>query len=70
MLKRTDWGDRIAVLGVLAGLIAVYLPWYAYTSAGSQISVNGFRASLLGDLFFLAIGASALLVLKIGRAHV
>ena len=63
MLKRADWSDRIAILGIVLGALAVYLPWYAYSVTTTQVSVNGFRASVMGDLFFLAIAAAALLVL-------
>ena len=63
MLKRADWSDRIAILGVALGLLAVFLPWYGYSVTTTQVSVNGFRASVMGDLFFLAIAAEAMLVL-------
>jgi hypothetical protein len=63
MLKNIDIGDRIALGGVLIGLLAVFMPWYGYTAGASHVSVNGFRASLLGVLFFLALAAYALLVL-------
>ena len=63
MLKRADWSDRIAILGVGLGMLAVFLPWYGYGAGTTQVSVNGFRASLMGDLFFLAIATAALLVL-------
>ncbi|MBV9099860.1 MAG: hypothetical protein JO198_02320 [Candidatus Dormibacteraeota bacterium] len=55
--------DRAAALAVLLGLIAAFVPWYSYMSATARVTVNGFRASLLGDLFFLAIAATALLLL-------
>jgi len=63
MLKRADWSDRVAILGVGLGTLAAYLPWYGYSATTTQVSVNGFRASIMGDLFFLAIAATALLVL-------
>lgn len=63
MLRRFDWSDRSAIAAVVLGLLASYLTWYAYVSAGSHIAVNGFRASLLGDVFFLLIATEALVVL-------
>jgi Na+(H+)/acetate symporter ActP len=63
MLRRLDWSDRSAIAAVLLGLLASFLTWYAYVSAGSHIAVNAFRASILGDVFFLLIAAEALVVL-------
>lgn len=63
MLKRFDWSDRMACAAVALGLLAAYLTWYAYVSSGSHIAVNAFRASILGDVFFLLIAAEALVVL-------
>ncbi len=55
--------DLAAGASIALGVIAVFLPWYSYTEAGTRITVNGFRASLLGDAFFLAVALSALLLL-------
>lgn len=63
MLRRFNGADRAAAIAVLLGLIGVFVPWYSYTTSTSHVSVNGFRASLLGDIFFLAIAATALLLL-------
>lgn len=63
MLRRFDWSDRMACAAVVLGLLAAYLTWYAYVAAGSHIAVNAFRASVLGDVFFLLIAAEALVVL-------
>jgi hypothetical protein len=64
MLKRFDWSDRTAIVAVLLGVLAAYLPWYAYSaSGGAHVAVNGFRASVLGDAFFLLIAAEAMIVL-------
>ncbi|MGH7686607.1 MAG: hypothetical protein ACREN2_07310 [Candidatus Dormibacteria bacterium] len=64
MLKRFDWSDRSAIVAVLLGVLAAYLPWYAYSViGGAHVAVNGFRASVLGDAFFLLIAAEALIVL-------
>ena len=63
MPKRFDWSDRMAAVAVLLGVLAVYLPWYTYSSSGAHIAVNGFRSSVLGVVFFLIVAAEALLVL-------
>lgn len=63
MLRRLDWSDRSASAAVVLGLLATYLTWYAYSAGGSHVAVNGFRASILGDLFFFLIAAEALVVL-------
>lgn len=63
MVKRLDWSDRSATAAVLLGVLAAYLPWYAYSAAGAHVAVNGFRASVLGDIFFVVVAAEALLVL-------
>lgn len=63
MIKRFDWSDRSAIAAVALGLPSAYLTWYAYVAAGTHITVNAFRASVLGDAFFLLIAAEALVVL-------
>lgn len=63
MLKRLDSSDRCAVAAILLGIVAVYLPWYSYPSGAGHVAVNAFRASVLGDAFFLLIAMAALLVL-------
>jgi hypothetical protein len=61
--RRLSPSDRVAAITVAAGVIVAFLPWYSYTAGTSRITVNGFRASLLGDLFFLSLAALALLLL-------
>ena len=63
MLRRLTLADWAAGLAGMLGLLAVFLPWYSYTSGSARITVNGFRASLLGDVFFLCTAAVALLML-------
>jgi len=63
MLRRFTLADWAAGLSGMLGLIAVVVPWYSYTSAQSRVTVNGFRASLFGDLFFLTVAATMLLLL-------
>src|SRR5438477_12747094 len=63
MLRRFTPADWAGALGVAFGLAAAYLPWYGYASGTARVTVNGFRASLLGDLFFLTVAAAAALLL-------
>jgi hypothetical protein len=63
MLRRLTPADRVAAIAALAGVAVAFLPWYSYSSGSSRITVNGFRASLLGDVFFLCAAATLLLVL-------
>lgn len=63
MHKRLDWPDRSAAIAIVLGVVAVFLPWYSYASGDAHVTVNAFRASVLGDAYFLLIGATALLVL-------
>jgi len=63
MLRRLTFADWAAGLAGALGLLAAFLPWYSYGSGSARITVNGFRASLLGDIFFLGIAAAGLLML-------
>jgi len=63
MAKRASGADTAAGVGVLLGLLAASLPWYTYTTTTSRVTVDAFRASVLGDAFFLAVAAAALILL-------
>lgn len=63
MSKRAQGAEGAAGLGVLLGLLAAFLPWYSYQTATARITVDAFRASVLGDAFFIAIAFAALIVL-------
>ncbi len=63
MLRRVRAADRAAAAAVVLGAIAAYFPWYSYSTATAHITVNGFRASILGDLFFVAIALTAVFLL-------
>ena len=63
MVRRVTSVDILGAIAVLFGLIAVFVPWYAYSTATTHVSVNGFRASLLGDLFYLAVVTTAVVLL-------
>jgi len=63
MAKRASGADTAAGVGVLLGLLAVFLPWYSYSTATTRVSVDAFRASVLGDAFFIAVAAVALILL-------
>jgi hypothetical protein len=49
-------------------MFSSFLPWSAYDAGSVHITVNGFRASVLGDLFFLA--AAALLLLTLAESGI
>jgi len=61
--------EAIGTVSAALGVLVAFLPWYAYAAGTSHISVNAFRASAFGDLFFIAIAATILLLL-IGRGFV
>lgn len=69
MPSHINRAEAIGAASAVVGLLVAFLPWYGYTAAGSHITFNAFRASLLGDLFYLAIAATILLLL-IGRGFV
>jgi hypothetical protein len=66
MLQRIDTADGAAAISVLVGVLALFLPWYGYALGTSHVTVNGFRASILGVVFLLALGTIALLLLVRG----
>lgn len=63
MHSRLGNSDRVAALAAAAGVLVSFLPWYSYYAGDTQVTVDGFRASLLGDIFFLTAVALALLLL-------
>lgn len=54
MLSRLSTAERIGGAASIAGIVSSFLVWYGYQDGGSSITVNGFRASLLGDVYFIA----------------
>jgi hypothetical protein len=69
MPSHINRAEAIAAASAAIGLLVAFLPWYSYTVAGSHVTFNAFRASLLGDLFYTAIALSILMLL-IGRGFV
>ena len=69
MLSRINRAEAIGAVSAALGLLVAFLPWYAYASGTSRVTVNAFRASLLGDVFFVAI-AAVILLLLIGHGFV
>jgi hypothetical protein len=61
--------EAIAGVSAAVGVLVAFLPWYGYASANQHVTVNAFRASLLGEVYFLAI-AAVILLLLIGRGFV
>jgi len=68
MAKRVDTADFAAFAGIALGVIALFIPWYTYNTATQRIAVNGFRASLLGEVFFIALALLVLVLLIRYRA--
>jgi hypothetical protein len=69
MPSHIDRAEAIGTGSAALGLIAAFLPWFGYAAGTSHVTVNAFRASLLGDIFFVAI-AAVILLLLIGRGFV
>ena len=69
MLSHVNKPEAIGAASAALGGFVAFLPWYGYASGNSHVTVNAFRASLLGDVFFVAI-AAAILLLLIGRGFV
>ena len=69
MPSHINRAEAIGAASAAVGVIVAFLPWYGYPDGLSRITVNAFRASLLGDVYFLAI-AVAIMLLLIGRGFV
>ena len=69
MPSHSNRAEAIGAASAALAVLVAFLPWYAYASGNSHVTVNAFRASLFGDLFFVAI-AAAILLLLIGRGFV
>ena len=63
MSRRFSNADLAAAIAAALGVIVTFLPWYSYAQGSAQVTVNGFRASVLGDAFFIAAALLCLLVL-------
>jgi hypothetical protein len=69
MPSRINRAEAIGAASAAVGVLVAFLPWYGYSLGATHVTVNAFRASLLGDVFFVAIAAVVLLLL-IGRGFV
>ena len=69
MPSHINRAEAIGAASAALGVLVAFLPWYGYTVGNSHVTVNAFRASLLGDLFFWRLRQSILLLL-IGRGFV
>ena len=69
MPSRIDRAEAIGAASAALGILSAFLPWYGYVAANSHVTVNAFRASALGDVFFVAVAAVVLLLL-IGKGFV
>jgi hypothetical protein len=69
MPSRINRAEAIGAASAALGILVAFLPWYGYVAGNSHVTVNAFRASALGDLFFVAVAAVVLLLL-IGKGFV
>ena len=69
MPSHINRAEAIGAASAAVGVLVAFLPWYGYPSGNAHITVNAFRASALGDVYFLAI-AAVILLLLIGRGFV
>jgi hypothetical protein len=69
MPSRINRAEAIGAASAALGILVAFLPWYGYVAGNSHVTVNAFRASVLGDLFFVAVAAVVLLLL-IGKGFV
>ena len=69
MPSHINRAEVIAAASAAVGVLVAFLPWYGYAAGTSHVTVNAFRASALGDVYFVAIAATILLLL-IGRGFI
>ena len=69
MPSHLNRAEAIGAASAAVGVLVAFLPWYGYPAGTAHVTVNAFRASLLGDIYFLAT-AAAILLLLIGRGFV
>ena len=66
MPSHSNRAEAIGAVSAAVGLLVAFLPWYTYPAGNAHVTVNAFRASPLGDLFYIAI-AAVIPLLLIGR---
>ena len=54
MLDRLSTEERIVGGGAILAIASAYLTWFSYSAGNTQIGLNGFRASILGDVYVIA----------------
>ena len=54
MLDRLSTEERIVGGAAILAIASAYLTWFSYTAGNVQVGLNGFRASILGDVFVIA----------------
>ncbi len=64
MLDRLSTADRISGGGAAVAAVATFLPWFHRVAGADLVTVNGFRAGVLGLACFLA-ACGILLVLAV-----
>lgn len=68
MLSRLNTSARMGALAAILAAVATFLTWYEYPTVDMTVRVNGFRSSVVGDLFFLS--AMLMLTVVLHRAGV
>jgi hypothetical protein len=63
MPSHINRAEAIGAASAAVGVLVAFLPWYGYPAGTAHVTVNAFRASLLGDVYFLAIAAATFLLL-------
>jgi len=56
MFERLTNEERVVGLAALAAIVCSFMTWFSYDRGANQIKLNGFRSSVLGDVFVLATG--------------
>ena len=67
MFSRLNRTEQVVGGAAALGVIASFFTWYSYGVGASDIKVNGFRSSVLGDMYFIA--AAFLLAQVASRAR-
>ena len=67
MFQRLTTEQRWIGGGALVALLSSYLTWYSYDSGPLEFSISGFRASIFGFIFVVAVGVVVTMILSEAR---